>query len=269
MSKVLVVGYGASSGNLARLYSGGRFPILLIDKKSFGCPESPCESHLILDDDLESNTENLCRVMSEYSYVVLVASLASTSFPAIYDEMLKCASNSKTILVLFCTLPFVFESERRERAIGVCDSFSSDFGNVFIFDYQKTLNGDFLPESYSLFLESTNGCVAKILGVIVRLLETSPFFSYCSDPVYTMAVGAGKQFTEAVTDALGHPFYGTVAGCGKILVFTDKHLGEHEREQATRLLSVRGNAMPEFVGGSGLGEDKALLFIPTSFRLHG
>ncbi len=268
MSNTLVIGYGTSSGNLARLYSNGMFPILLVDKKPIE-NESPHESHVVFGEDAECGLKEICRIMSDYTHVVLVSSLASTSFQEVYETISKCANDAKTVLILFCTLPFVFESERRNRAVETIGSLGSYRRTVFVFDNQKAVNGDFMPENYDSFLEMTNSCAARILGVVVRLLDSSPFFSYCSDPAYTMAVGRGKRLSDSVADALSHPFYEIATGCGKILIFSDMDHDERELEQTVNQLSAKGNAMPEFAGRSGLGVENTLLFIPISFHQHG
>lgn len=269
MPNTLVVAYGASSRSIARLYSNGTYPVVLMDKTEFEDYGAPCESCIHLGEDVSNGFREVCRMMSGYSYAVLVFSASSVSNQEIYEEIIKCASNSKTKLIVFCTFPFSFESIRRDRALSFFADHGSDTGNVFVFDYQKAVKTGHSPDSYDLFLDSTNHLAAQILGVIVGLLETSPFFSYCSDPMYTMAVGTGHSLTESVNDALAHPFFDISLGCGKILVLSDRESDESEREQIIRQLSVRGNAMPEFAGYPGLGKDKVLLFIPTSFRRHG
>lgn len=217
---------------------------------------------------MERNKAELCKRMDGYAHVVLILSMAGSSFHEIHDMVSECASRVKSTVVMFCTLPFSFESERRARAIKALSELDPDRTNVFIFDIQKTLVGGILPENCDSSLRSTYVCAAQILGFILRLLESAPFFSYFTSPHYTMALGSGNGFTEAISDALEHPFFETSAGCGKILAFTEIHIGEQERGQAMEKLAIRGNAIPEIISCSGLGEDKVLLFIPISSRRH-
>lgn len=268
MDSTLVIAYGTGSRNLAKRYSNGKHPIVLMDKKNFDDSGAPCETCIHVGEDIESSLREVCRLMSGYTYAVLIFSSSSVSGQEVYEGMIKCASNAKTKLIVFCISPFSFETEKLDRTVSFFSDFDPDTGNIFLFDYQKTVNMDQPPGKCDEFLESTNNLAAQILGAIVNLLESSPFFSYCSDPVYTMAVGTGQVLNESINDALAHPFFDTYPGCGKILILSDREPDEAERESAVQLLTLKANAMPEFAGRSGLGEDKVLLFIPTSFRPH-
>lgn len=264
MTNTLVIAYGTSGRTLARLSSNGKFPVLLIDKNPIEGSSDPHESRFQLGKDKEQDIVELCKRMVGYTHVLFILSMAGSSFHEIHTVVMECASKVKSTVVMFCTLPFSFESERRGRAIKAFSELNSDVSTVFIFDIQKTLVGDILPENCDSSLMSTHLCAAQILGFILQLLESAPFFSYFSSPHYTMALGSGNTFMEAFSDALEHPFFETSSGCGKILVFTDMHISEQERGQAMEKLTVQGNAVPEIVSCSGFGEDKALMFIPIS-----
>ena len=268
MDSTLVIAYGTGSRNLAKRYSNGKHPIVLMDKKNFDDSGAPGETCIHVGEDIESSLREVCGLMSGYTYAVLIFSPSSVSGQEIYEGIIKCASNAKTKLIVFCIFPFSFETEKLDRAASFITDFGSDTGNIFVFDYQKTVDMEHSPVNYNVFLESTNDLAAQIFGTIIDLLESSPFFSYCSDPVYTMAVGTGQVLNESIIDALAHPFFDTYPGCGKILILSDREPDEAERESAVQLLTLKANAMPEFAGRSGLGEDKVLLFIPTSFRPH-
>lgn len=233
--------------------------------------EGPDTEHdcFVCSGDEAEDEAHLCAIFSKYPNILAFMPLGGRSILDGYTLINKCASIAGSSLITLTTLPYSFETERRAQAETALMGFPDTVKNFFIIDLQSTVTSAQLAENYNSFLQVTGTFVTHVLGIMARLLESYPFFTYFSDPVYTMAIGSGAVLIDAINDALAHPFYEISPGCGKILVFSDVDAGRFDRDQAVSVLSAKANALPELVGPAGLGPNKVLLLIPTSFRRYG
>jgi hypothetical protein len=267
MSDTLVIGYGGQGCFCARAYSVAySLPAVLMNIRT---PEEEPElfqEFVELTDDPQLNRGRLRNLMDGYRYVLLVSSFGGLSLQNAYAQISECARELKITLITLCTVPFMFEPDRRERAYHNLSEFAYSVDNLFVIDLQKAITDSALGVNYNIFLSKTAESVAHLMRILVNLLEYSPFYSYCSDPYYTVALGSDPLYLKAVENALAHPFFDVPPNCGKILVFSDRVPNDLDKIQVASLLSAKGNALPEFAGFTGLGKDYVLLFIPISSR---
>ena len=268
MPGTLVIGYGGYGCNCARTYSEKYdSPVLLMDYRSFSEEEYTLNQDCLeLTEDINLNAGRLRDVLSDYSQILLLSPLGGASFEAAHTLISECARDLDKAMVSLCTIPYTFESERREKALQTLATLPESVDNLFVIDLQRTIRDEAITENFSEFLAGTEGKIADLVHILADLLEKMPFFSYCSSPSYTIAVGKGTHYQDAISDALAHTYFEVPPSCGKIIAFTDMQVSDFDRDQASTTLAARGNAMPEHVGKSGLGEDTVLLFMPISCR---
>lgn len=268
MPNTLVVGYGGYGTSCVSSYANlCSLPVLLIDNQEISPEErSPFLDYLQLESDDTLNEARICNIFSEYRNILFVSPLGGDSFNLAHTLISKCAKVSDVSLITLCTIPYSFESERRTRALSTLSSLPRDVDNLFVIDLQKTINERVMVENMGTVLDLTKEFLVNTIRVLVHLLDCYPFFSYCNESAYTLAIGSGIDYFSKVKDAYEHPYYELTGRIGKILICSDACPGSFELEETVRYLSERSSAVPETIGMSGLGESSVLLFIPISFR---
>ncbi|MCQ2078695.1 MAG: hypothetical protein MJZ38_01360 [archaeon] len=268
MTNTLVVGYGGYGITCASAYAKEcSLPVLLLDSRAFLAEEFGIYQdciELVTDDVL--NEGRICNVFSNYRNILFILPLGGDSFTHVHSLISRCATAVDASLITLCTIPYSFESERRSRAMSTLDSLPQEVDNLFILDLQRTITEKGLVENLDVFLRLTEEFVVRTIGVLAQLLERYPFFSYCTDRAYTLAIGSGLDYPAMVADALEHPYFEIRGRVGKILLCSDAHPTSFELDSAIRYLSARSSSLPEVMGTSGMGEDKVLLLIPISFQ---
>lgn len=268
MPGTLVIGYGGYGCSCARTYAElhGR-PVLLMDYRSFSEDEYTLTQDCIeLTEDTNLNASRIRNVMEGYRSVLLLSPIGGGSFETAHSLISECARSLDLPMISLCTIPYSFESERRSKALESLASLPESVDNVFVIDLQRTISSDAATENFQDYLERTGIIVADLMKILSDMMDTIPFSSYCSSPVYTISIGSGIPLAEAVSDALAHPYFDIVPGCGKVLIFTESDVSQFDMEQAVSLLSAHSNALPEYVGRAAIGKNSVLLFIPISFR---
>lgn len=264
MAGTLVVGYGASGtrcvGFYAEKYSQ---PVLLIDNKAIDSGyRSEWSECLVIGEDSEPFEKQFGKFISGYSRILVVSSAGGDSAGTFHKHISECARQSDIPMISLCTIPFSFESERRSRALEILSGLPPTVKNIFVVDLQKTIRSDRNAEE---FLDGTAVFICDMLGILAGLLETSPFFSLCTEPQYTLSVGEGITFSDSVLNAVQNPLFNIPVMKGKAVICSGSKPSPFEAEQSLSLVAARFGALPEITVHRGLGK-KVLLFIPISYR---
>ena len=267
MTDTLIVGYGgfgcACAMDFAEKHGA---PALLIDTH----PPSEGKGNVYTDfieigDDESLDSGRICNALEGYRCILFVSSLGGESFGNAYKVIAECAGITGALMVTLCTIPYVFESDRRERALNNLDSLYEGVNSMFVIDSQTTNDGNLSPMEC---LEMTRGSVVESLSVLSDILESKPFRTLCPDPVYTLAFGESVVPGDAVRDALAHMYFMQSRTVGKIVVCSEKLPNEIEWERVCSILSSCSGTLPEHAVYAGHGQNFCVLLIPISCRRH-
>ena len=267
MTDTLIVGYGGFGCACAMDFAESHgAPVLLIDTH----PPSEEKGNVYADfieigEDESLDSGRICNAMEGYRCILFVSSLGGESFGNAYKVIAECASTAGALMVTLCTIPYVFESERRGRALSNLESLYAGVNNMFVIDSQTTIDGTLSPMDC---LERTRASVTESLSVLSDILESKPFRTLCPDPVYTLAFGGSVVPGDAVSDALAHMFFTQSRTVGKIVVCSEKLPNEIEWERVCSVLSSYSGVLPEHTVYAGQGPNACVLFIPISCRPH-
>ena len=265
MSDTMIIGYGGFGCACAMDFAEKNgAPVVLIDIH----PPSEDKENVYADfieigEDESLDSGRICNAMEGYRCILFVSSLGGESFGNAYKVIADCAGTVGAMMVTLCTIPYLFESARRERALTNLDSLYSAVNNMFVIDSQTTIDGNLSPMEC---LERTRGTVVDSLSVLSQILESKPFRSLCPDPVYTLAFGKSVVPSDAINDALAHMFFTQSRISGKIVVCSEKLPNEIEWERVCSILSSYSGVLPEHAENPGHGPNVCALFIPISCR---
>jgi hypothetical protein len=267
MTDSLIIGYGGFGCACAMDFAESRgAPVLLIDTH----PPSEEKGNVYADfieigEDEGLDSGRICNAMEGYRCILFVSSLGGESFGKAYRVIADCAGTAGAMMVTLCTVPYMFESERRERAMANLDSLYSGVSNMFVIDSQTTIDGNLSPMEC---LERTRATVVDSLTVLSHILESKPFKSLCPDPVYTLAFGESVVPGDAVTDALAHMFFTQSRTSGKMIVCSEKLPDDIEWERVCSILSSYSGVLPEHTEYPGHGPNGCVILCPISCRPH-
>ncbi len=262
MSNTLLIGYGGFGCTCVRRYAlENEVPALLLDVHPPAEELSMFTDFMEIGDSLELDDSRLRNILEGHRNILLVSSLGGESFAKAYSVL----SNSANVLgiptVSVCTIPYVFETERRARAMDNMELLSETAHSMFVIDSQKAISGDGTP---SEFMSKTCDFISDALDILVPLLENCPFSSFCPDPLYTISITESLVPSDAVKEGLAHPYFDLQKIAGKVIVCTGHSLGEMESDQVeSALMSVTG-VLPEIISDIEYGKDRYLLIIPIS-----
>ena len=264
MTDTLIIGYGSFGCSCATDYAG-RYgsPVLLIDVHAPSAfPDNVFADFIELGDDEVLDSGRICNAMEGYRCILFVSSLGGASFGKAYSVIAECAESTGAMMVALCTVPYVFESERRGRAMANLESLYGEVSGMFVIDSQTTID-DSLPPMECL--ERTREAVTESMKVLSNTLESKPFRTLCPDHVYTLAFGGSVVPSDAVGDALAHMFFTQSRTTGKIVVCSETLPNEIEWERICSALSSYSGVLPEHADYPGPG---CVLLIPISCRQH-
>lgn len=267
MANTLIIGYGGFGAGCVRSYSRlFSWPAVILDTHEVEQNSDEVYLDLVeLSSDETLDSKRLCNIMSGYRNILLVSSLGGESFSYAYQRIINSARSLDLPVISLCTMPYIFETDRRSRAIDNLKVLSGSASNLFIIDSQKTIQEDCAPGD---FLEKTKGFLVNTMKILINLLECGPFYSYCSDPIYTLALGSAPILTDAIHDALDRPLFDLKSISGKVLICADAVADSTEMDEITSYLVQRCSALPEFIGKAGMGDHDVIIFVPISFRQH-
>ena len=265
MTDTLVIGYGGFGCACAMDFAESRgAPVLLIDTHPPSAEKENVYADFIeIGEDEGLDTGRIGNAMEGYRCVLFVSSLGGESFGKAYRVIADCAGTAGAMMVTLSTVPYVFESERRERALANLDSLDAGVSSMFVIDSQTTIDGTLGPMDC---LERTRGSVVESLSVLSCILESKPFRSLCPDPVYTLAFGESVVPVNAVNEALAHMFFTQSRTSGKIIVCSEGLPDQMEWERVCSVLSSYSGVLPEHTEYSGCGPNGCVLLIPISCR---
>lgn len=264
MPNTLLIGYGGFGCTCVRNYvADNEVPALLLDVHPPSEELSMYTDFMELASDLKLDESRLRNVLTGYRNIVLVSSLGGESFADAYGVLSNSASTLGISTVSLCTIPYMFETERRERALENLGLLSGDARSMFVLDSQKTISAD---GPSSDFMSRTCDFISDALDILLPLIENSPFNSYCSEPLYTFAISESLIPVDAVKDCLAHPYFDNSRVAGKVIICTGHDMGEIETEQVESAVTSATGILPEIISGLDYGKDRYLLIIPISFR---
>ena len=267
MTDTLIIGYGGFGCACALDFAESRgAPVLLIDTHPPAGDKGNVYADFIeIGEDESLDSGRIYNAMDGYRCILFVSSLGGESFGKAYRVIADCAGEEGALMVSLCTVPYVFESERRERALSNLDSLCAGVNNMFVIDSQSTIDGNLGPMEC---LERTRGSVVDSLSVLSYILESKPFRSLCPDSVYTLGFGQSVVPSNAVSDALAHLFYKQKRTSGKMIVCSKGLPDQMEWERICSLLSGYSGVLPEHTVYPGCGENGCVLLSPISCRRH-
>lgn len=264
MTNTLIIGYGGFGCTCVRNYvADNEVPALLLDVHPPSEELSMYTDFMELASDLSLDESRLRNVLAGYRNIILVSSLGGVSFADAYEALSNSAEALDISTFSVCTVPYVFETERRARAMDNLEILSEHVHSMFVLDSQKTISDD---GPSSDFMNRTCDVISDALDILVPLIENSPFKSYCSDPLYTFAISESIIPVDAVKEGLAHPYFYNQRPVGKVLVCTGHTLGEMEAEQVESVITATTGVLPELMTALDYGKDRYLLIIPISFR---
>ncbi len=262
MSNTLIVGYGGFGCTCVRNYvSDNEVPALLLDVHPPSEDLSMYTDFMELGDDLRLDESRLRNVLEGYRNILLVSSLGGASFADAYEVLSNSAKALGISTISVCTIPYVFETERRARAMDNLSLLSESAHSMFVLDSQKTIFDDGPPTE---FMNRTCDFISDVLDILVPLIENSPFKSFCSESLYTFSITESLVPADAVNEGLAHPYFDLQRIAGKVIVCTGHELGEMETEQVQSAVTAAAGVLPEIISGIGYGKDRYLLIIPIS-----
>lgn len=267
MPSTLIIGYGGFGAGCVREFSRTfSWPAAVLDTHEVERHEGETYLDLVeISGDEQLDFGRLRNIMDGYRNILLVSSLGGESFGTAYNAIINSARLLELPVVSLCTIPYIFESERRSRALENLDMLSDSASNLFIIDSQKTIKEDCAP---SEFLERTKSFLVDSIRLLTDLLEYGPFCTYCSDPIYTFGVGNAPIVSEAVRDALDNLLFDQKSVTGKVLLCSGFETDSTEIDEITKYLVQRCGALPEFIGKSNKGNQNLILFVPISCHQH-
>ncbi len=264
MSNTLIIGYGGFGCTCVRRYvSDNGVPALLMDVHPPAEEPSIYTDFMELGSDFELDESRLRNVLGGYRNILLVSSLGGESFAKAYSVISSSAGALGISTISVCTLPYIFETERRDRAMENLGILSESAHSMFVIDSQKTISSDGPSEE---FTRRTCDFISDALDILFPLLEYSPFKSLCSESFYTIAITESAVPVNAVNEALAHPYFDTPRISGKVLVCTGHELGGMEAEQVESAVMTTTGILPEIISGIEYERNRYLLIIPISFR---
>lgn len=265
MSSTLLLGYGGYGSNCVREFSSANsWPAVILDTHLPGLAEEDMFIEAIdVGEDESLDEVRLRNLMRDYQHILLVSSLGGDSFDKAYQTIIKCSQSLDIPIVSLCTIPYLFESDRRSRALERLDALFDTIHNMFIVDLQKTIIEDVPVDD---FLSSTKTFLLNSINILINMMECGPFNSYCDSPAYTFAIGSAPASIQAATMALAHPLFDSISVDYKILACTGKELDPYDYSEIQSQLSQRNGLLPEFFCSDSLGKQDLVLFIPISCR---
>lgn len=260
MSDTLLIGYGGFGCTCVSEYARhSEIPALLLDNHEPAGEISIFTEFMELGSDLALDESRIRNAISGYRNIILVSSLGGASFSEAYRILSGCAIDEGINTFSLCTVPFLFESERRARAFENLGILAHTAQGIVVIDSQRTISGDCSPED---FVRGLSERICELLDVLYPLTETYPFKSICSERLYTVSYGKIPSFT----DSLAHAYFEVPRVAGKVVIFTDSELSPMEEEQAGNELSSVTGILPEFISGLMDGKGTSLLLVPINLE---
>lgn len=260
MSDTLLVGYGGFGCSCVSEYARrSEIPALLLDNHAPAGELSIFTEFMELGSDLTLDESRVRNAISGYRNILLVTSLGGASFSEAYRILSGCAIEEGINTVSLCTVPFVFETERRTRAFENLDILSHTAQGIVVIDSQRTITADCSPED---FVNGLSSRIYDILDVLYPLMESYPHKSLCTERIYTVSYGKITSFPES----LAHAYFDVPRITGKVIIFTETEPSPMEREQVEDEMSSITGILPEFVSGPMSGKDSGLLLIPVHYE---
>lgn len=255
MSDVLVIGCGGPGREAARLFS---------ERTDFDSAMVNGDAPGSLTIDETTGEGDIAGALSGYRNVVVMFSPGGDSGIVVSEAVCKCARSLDSKVVFIATMPYVFETARREKAYADMELAGRLADVTFLMDPQ-----DLVREDESMSAMDTLRCVPLMLYwsayAVADMLEKTSFYSIFSHRTYSLSYGSEQTVVESVKAALSRPLYETEVK-GKIVIRFDDEASEGECGELTSTLTDRVGVMPELIAGHDPWGHGVTVFLPTTYR---
>lgn len=198
--------------------------------------------------------------------VIAIASLGGGVGTGALITVADSAKELGESFVAVVMIPFVFEPERRKRALAEAEALVAAADRVIVMDMERlACFGEGM--SLSAALAAADSMAAQAAVTLARLFDTVPVFSIMSQHVYSFSYASSRDLLEAVIRAKNAPLFDLDPDAGKLIICPDAALSTVEIDRlslnVTNIAGIVPEIIPGPVGASGRG---VLVFMPTSFR---
>jgi cell division protein FtsZ len=267
---VIIFGCGGSGCNIVS-GSGGlpsetvnvsseKMPTILLEPGLKDCRGDPALGWTLASE----KTDTIKERMSGYSDVMAVCVLGGGVGSGSLSVILKCARSLKLRSVAVVGLPFSFETDRREKALGQLNNVIRAADRTLIFDMDRALDAVEEPDIKAL-LEKTNRLMCDAMKRVSEMME-GPFLSLFTEKAYTVSYDDSKDPEKAAKYGMIKGFTDSDPSHGKIIVSTDSEFTDADHDMICDAICDQTGILPEIVprkNGTGYG---MMEFIPIAYR---
>ncbi len=270
MSGALVIGCGGPGVSaVSELKSEGR-PCLTVNwgnnpdiDLSEAVPRGTSKTESAVTEALRACRGRIMDAMEGYSEIVLVVSPGGFTSNAAVTFVSECARNTGARFIMFLTVPFGFESERRDAVWPLLPCYVELADRVFISDLQYS--GELTSMQIGRAVEAVDGLTRMSVRNLADLLGSIPFFSTFVSKVYSFSRGYSDDVLQSYNDASANPRFSPDLVGNKAVICTDAPMDDGSLEALVSHVTNETGYVPEIIPGKGQGKG-VTVFVPISLR---
>lgn len=209
--------------------------------------------------------DSLIDLFSDYSLIFSMSSLGGAIGAGAIEAIYRCSQEAGIPYIPIVTLPFLFESERRKKALEVFDRLYEISDRSVVIDLQTILKS--VPDiGIDDISEMVGSKMANVVEIIRYLVPRVPFYSIFDNRSYAIGYALTSSTERSVREALSMPFFDTGSDVGKLILCLDGDPGkeyiEYLREKVTGMTGI----CPEIIPGRSEMVHGVTVFVPIVFR---
>ena len=271
MSGTLVIGCGGSGSKAVSALKSEGMPCLVINwgnDPDIDISEAVPEGSDRLNADtvsvaLEASRDRIIGAMEGYSDIILVVSPGGFVSNASMGFISGCARSLGARLVMFLTLPFGFESERREAVLKTLPGYVDLADRLIISDlqYSKELIG----VQVGMAVDLVDALTRVSIRILSNILGSIPFFSTFESKTYSFSRGYSDDILKSYNEASANPRFSPDLVGSKTVICTDAPMDDASAEALVSYVTNETGKVPELIQGKGEGKG-VTVFVPISLR---